>query len=141
MEIDLPTAHVTLHELSEDECWALLEQHSTGRIGYVRGADPMVVPLNYLARDREIWWRTSWSTEVAKHLDDAVVAFEVDAVDPLTHQGWSVLVHGRAEQVATGHHGEHLGQVPAPWPDDVRRMEFRMVPHAVSGRRLTATPA
>lgn len=55
------TTHVDglLRALSQRECWDLLSSHHVGRISYVDGDGPIVLPLNYVAFEGGIWIRTA----------------------------------------------------------------------------------
>ena len=53
----------------------------------------MVVPVNYAVLDGDIVIRTGSGTKLDAALTGAVVAFEIDSVDPIYHEGWSVMVH------------------------------------------------
>jgi nitroimidazol reductase NimA-like FMN-containing flavoprotein (pyridoxamine 5'-phosphate oxidase superfamily) len=90
---------VGVRELSRDECLHRLGRASFGRVGATSGALPTILPVNYrLVHDRVVF-RTSPGTKLALAAAGAVVAFEVDEVDPLSHAGWSVLVIGRGRLV------------------------------------------
>lgn len=126
-----------LRELTEPECWEHLTAHSLGRIAYVGGSGPTILPFNYLAVDGLIWLRTTSYGSPAIHLPGQRVAFAVDHVDDHRRTGWSVLVRGRAEHV-TGQHPEvPIGSPdPTPWPDGIRAMVFCLTPDDVTGRAL-----
>ncbi|MCY7395275.1 MAG: pyridoxamine 5'-phosphate oxidase family protein [Nocardioides sp.] len=124
-----------LRELSEAECWAHLGQHGVGRLAYVEHDAPVIVPLNYLARDGKIWLRTASYNQMAVHLPGQQAAFEIDQIEPRGHTGWSVLVRGRAEH-ALDTRSTVSWPGPAPWPDGTRTMMFCLTPSQVTGRAL-----
>ena len=126
-----------LRELSQDECWSLLAEHQVGRISYVDGDGPVIIPINYVTGGGSIWVRTASYNQLAMHLADQLAAFEIDHVDPRTRTGWSVLVRGRAEHAAAD--GPVDWPDTAPWPDPRRTMQFRIVVTEVSGRSLAQT--
>ena len=79
-----------LRELTEQDCWLRLSQHEVGRLAYVHGQGPVIVPLNYLAQDGKIWLRTASYNQMAVHVTGQQAAFEVDEIDDHGHTGWSV---------------------------------------------------
>lgn len=127
----------SLREFTEAECWRHLSEHETGRIGFVDGDGPVILPLNYLARDDRIWWRTASYDQLAIHLPGQRAAFQIDHVDERDHSGWSVLVRGRAEHVLD-HQQSPWGDSPgaAPWPSGTRTMGFCLAVSEITGRAL-----
>src|SRR5438309_11933612 len=77
---------------------ALLRTEVIGRIGVVSGGRPEIFPINYAVCGEGILFRTAAGTKLTAAIDGPVV-FEVDRIDAATRSGWSVVVHGRAEQV------------------------------------------
>jgi uncharacterized protein len=72
--------------------------------------------------------------------DHANVAFQVDAIDPRTRSGWSVLVQGLAEEVTDAHRAELVERTRAtglrPWAPGEHGRWLRLIPQAVTGRRI-----
>ena len=54
----------------------------------------MVLPVNHAVDGQDVVFRTAHGSKLSAAEGQAVVAFEVDACDPQTRSGWSVLVHG-----------------------------------------------
>ena len=46
-------------ELSEAECRDRLAQHTAGRIGFMAGDGPLILPVTYQYRDGSVIFRTS----------------------------------------------------------------------------------
>jgi nitroimidazol reductase NimA-like FMN-containing flavoprotein (pyridoxamine 5'-phosphate oxidase superfamily) len=88
-----------LEVLDRAECLRLLGTASLGRIGLTSGALPTVLPVNFRLIDDEIRFRTAEGTKLAAATEHAVVAFEVDEMDLVSHTGWSVVVTGLARRV------------------------------------------
>ncbi|MEX2588124.1 MAG: pyridoxamine 5'-phosphate oxidase family protein [Actinomycetota bacterium] len=85
--------------MGAQECLDLLQKKAkVGRVGFVAHGHPMILPVNYQADDSSVVFRTSEGTSLSL-LGGARVAFEVDSYDASTHSGWSVLVHGVAQEV------------------------------------------
>jgi hypothetical protein len=68
----------------------------------------------------------------------AVIAFEIDNIDPFSHTGWSVLVVGTARPItepAEQASAEHLPLTP--WAHGRRDTFVRIEAARVTGRELT----
>ena len=89
-----------LEALSEEECWTLLSGERVGRVGLTVGAMPAILPVNYTVFDGAIVFRTTVGSKLSAAIAHAVVCFEVDFFDAQTHQGWSVLAVGMADELA-----------------------------------------
>jgi uncharacterized protein len=125
-------------ELSELECRELLEGGVVGRMAVSTPMGPRIVPVNYAMHGQDVVVRTSPFSELASHAGGAEVAFEVDHLDLERHQGWSVVVLGRAAYVED--HAELLEirrtWDPRPWVDGSRNLYLKVVPRSTTGRRL-----
>jgi uncharacterized protein len=84
--------------LRVEECWSRLRSSELGRVGITVGALPVILPVFFGVIDESIVFRTSPGTKLAAASSDAVVAFEADAFDPESGEGWSVLVQGVARE-------------------------------------------
>jgi uncharacterized protein len=125
-----------LIELSVDECLEVLENHQYGRIAFVRDGRPELLPLNYRYHEGAIVFRTSFGTLLDAAHNQAVV-FEVDGTDEDTHTGWSVIVHGKAEEIWQPEELDRVRELPLePWAGGERDHYLRVFPTAMSGRRV-----
>ncbi len=126
-----------LEILIEEQCLDLLSGASLGRIAVTVGAVPAIFPVNYRLLDGQILFRTGDGTKLHHSSDNSVVAFEVDQVDPSTHEGWSVLVVGVAREVKDQERaGTMLHTLPRPWAPGERDHVIAIIPEFVSGRRI-----
>ncbi|GAA0913811.1 pyridoxamine 5'-phosphate oxidase family protein [Streptomyces thermoalcalitolerans] len=130
--------HPRLVELDEDECRALLCTHGVGRVALVTEDGPVVYPVNYDVVDGDLVFRTDPDAAPAEAVGTEV-AFEVDRVDEVMSQGWSVLARGRAEAVTDPGEIHRLrGQVrSSPWASRERTLWVRIRPTRLTGRRIT----
>lgn len=130
-----------LHDLSEHECRAHLIERQVGRAAVVAPDGPHIIPVNYSVVDEAIVFRTSPFTLLATHGRDAVIAFEIDHFDEVSHTGWSVLARGRTEVVLDSRQIEHIRRIwePTPWAGGVRTMFVRLTIRELSGRRVGDT--
>lgn len=125
-----------LVKLSVDECLELLGRSYLGRLAFIEGGKPQLYPLNYRFHEGTVVFRTGWG-----RLLDAVhgqpVVFEIDGVDDEYHAGWSVAVHGRAEELWRPEELESARRLPLrPWAPGDRDHYVRIDPTAMTGRRI-----
>jgi len=127
-----------LEVLGTDECLRLLRSASLGRIGITSRALPVILPVNYRVDDRWILFRTSPGTKLDAATRNAVVAFEVDQVDPVYHSGWSVLVTGVATDATSGAADDADDEMSATprWAPGHRERLVAISIDEISGRRL-----
>jgi len=106
--------------LSRPECESVLVRNSVGRIAFVRGHRPDIIPVHYVFAGNALYGRTAPGTrldEMSRNFNDAwPVAFEVDEIEGLFR--WrSVVVHGNLHAAAEG---------DAEWQRNVREWEEAM---------------
>jgi hypothetical protein len=127
---------VTVEELSESECWALLRTTSVGRLAVWVEDHPDIFPLNYAVDHGTVVFRSSAGTKVSAALSDSPVALEADGYDAETAKVWSVVIRGNAEEVR----GQDLiGTIDLPlfpWQAGDKGRFIRIVPTTTSGRRF-----
>ena len=124
-------------ELSETECKELLGQHAVGRVGFMAGEGPQILPVTYQYRAGSVIFRTSAYGALAGLARRTSVAFEIDAIDEQHRSGWSVLVLGFAEAMT---HDQLLASAwetgPVPWADGARNLFIEIKPRKISGRAV-----
>ncbi|WEO99700.1 pyridoxamine 5'-phosphate oxidase family protein [Streptomyces sp. FXJ1.172] len=130
-------------ELDRVEALRLLGSVSLGRVVFTRGALPTVRPVQHVLDDGDIVIRTDEGAALTSHAgQDAgsgvVVAFEADAIDPVTHLGWSVVVTGYARLVTDPRELARIRSLLCPWaPQQGTDHAVRIRPELVSGVLLT----
>ncbi len=124
-----------LRTLSPAECFGLLELGGVGRVGFASAEGIAVLPVNFVVTGKTIVFRTAPDTLLALHADEQV-SFEVDRLDYVLREGWSVLVQGRAHRVADEREVERLEDRThlEPWADGARDVYVRITPTRISGR-------
>lgn len=133
MEID----NNGLEVMSREQCLSLLADATIGRIGLTTGALPTILPVNFLLDDDRILIRSGQGAKLDAALQDAVVAFEVDDFDPVSHSGWSVVVTGVARAVVDPSELRDLESAPlARWAPRGNGHVVSISTDLVSGRRL-----
>jgi uncharacterized protein len=130
-----------LEVMSEQECRRLLGRGHIGRVAVTMGALPAIFPVNYTMYDGDVVFMTGDGTKLRAASCNAVVAFEIDGYDDLTHSGWSVLVVGMTEEL-TGAELDEVRPLPLePWAGGERDHYVRLTTEFLSGRRLQRFPA
>jgi nitroimidazol reductase NimA-like FMN-containing flavoprotein (pyridoxamine 5'-phosphate oxidase superfamily) len=129
-----------LEELSLEECLRLLREQSVGRIAVVPGVDesPIVVPVNYrVVEPSGLRW-IALRTRPGNVIDRAPmnVAFEIDSLNLLEHEGSSVLVRGMLHHVDPDAADFRERFDPEPWLVAERDSWLAIEPFAITGRRL-----
>jgi nitroimidazol reductase NimA-like FMN-containing flavoprotein (pyridoxamine 5'-phosphate oxidase superfamily) len=128
-----------LEILSEEQCTELLGEAGVGRVGITIGALPVVLPINYGVLDGDIVFATTNGTKLDAAVRNAVIAFEVDAIDELAQDGWSVLVVGTAHEVTDEKTIERIGSLGVrPWVGGQRDRWVRIERSVVTGRRIVS---
>ena len=126
-----------LEPMDVDECLRLLADHHLGRLAVVVDGQPLVFPVNYALSGRQIVFRTDPGTKLYAAAGRRV-AFEIDGADALYHDGWSVLVVGRAHEERDGARLRAFAQLPlSPWASGPKAHWMCIAGGAITGRRLT----
>jgi nitroimidazol reductase NimA-like FMN-containing flavoprotein (pyridoxamine 5'-phosphate oxidase superfamily) len=135
--LEPPAREHVLRTLSPAECIGLLEPGGIGRVGFASAEGIMVLPVNFAVTGKAIIFRTAPDTLLALYAD-AQVSFEVDRFDAALHEGWSVLVHGRAHKVTEERAVKQLEDLThlRPWAPGARDVYVRIAPARISGRRI-----
>ena len=132
--------HPGLERLGPAECRRLLAPGGVGRVAFLSGAGPTVLPVNYAMAGGTIVFRTGPGTALAAHADSEV-GFEVDRLDDALAQGWSVLAVGPARRAFQPAELRWLQENTAvwPWPGGDREIYVRITPERITGRRILAS--
>jgi uncharacterized protein len=136
-----PAAPGEFTRLDRAESLRLLAGVPVGRLIFTVNALPVVRPMNFALADGLIVLRTAAGTTVARRVDDVIVAFEADQLDPATSSGWSVTVTGRATLVADPAAVARYQEVPlVPWAPGVRDQFVTITTELVEGLRVRRSP-
>ena len=100
---------------------------------------PVALPVNYRLVDGAIVFRTASDSSAIAALSQDPVGFEVDSTDEINREGWSVIVTGRVDPIVdSAEQRRLLERSVTPWIGAERNRVLRLVPAAVSGRRVSA---
>lgn len=126
-----------LEHLSLQDCWQHLAQASVGRIGVLVDSAPEIYPVNYVVDERTIVFRTDPGSKLRGVDRSPAVCFEVDEVSAEDRAGWSVLVKGRAVEVAHPDELARLAELPLDyWAVGDKQRWIRIRPIEVTGRAI-----
>jgi Pyridoxamine 5'-phosphate oxidase len=125
--------------LAAPECLRLLalaaKQDHIGRLAVTEELSPLVVPLNFTYHDKGVLLRIG-PGRLSDLVQDSLVSFEVDRVEPEQGQAWSVLIRGLASPLAPSDSPPGAGALPRPFvPNPGDTMVFIRA-DVVSGRRF-----
>jgi nitroimidazol reductase NimA-like FMN-containing flavoprotein (pyridoxamine 5'-phosphate oxidase superfamily) len=126
----------TMGALDVEECLVLLRWEPIGRLAFgVHGQSPIVVPVNFCVHERTIVFRSDNGTKLDL-VREQPVSLQADRFDWFRRIGWSVLVRGTAHEVPA----DGLADVDLqPWAPGRKAHWVRLVPTAITGRRLDLT--
>ncbi|MDP3969577.1 MAG: pyridoxamine 5'-phosphate oxidase family protein [Nocardioides sp.] len=128
----------TTHErLTTEECWALLESETFGRLAYRLVDEVHVVPLDYAADGHRIHLRTASGNKLLAAELDSDVALEIDWRG--ASAAWSVVARGRLRRLEPGERVD-LVPPPRPWLGTTPHEVVELVPSAIDGRRFQWEP-
>jgi nitroimidazol reductase NimA-like FMN-containing flavoprotein (pyridoxamine 5'-phosphate oxidase superfamily) len=129
----------TITNLSESESWKLLASVEMGRLITSVEGQPEVFPVNFVAQDQTIFFRTAEGTKLTSVMLDHDVVFEADH-HSMT-EGWSVIVKGRAHVLDTRAEIEEAEQAKLlSWIPTLKLRYVRVAPREISGRRFRFGP-
>jgi nitroimidazol reductase NimA-like FMN-containing flavoprotein (pyridoxamine 5'-phosphate oxidase superfamily) len=131
----------TMHNLTVPQCFDLLAQHNLGRLAFLAkvGVMPLIIPVNYVVDEDTLVFRSDPGSKLTAAILGAPVAFEVDGgYDEKNHTGWSVVVHGHAEEVTDPADLARLEQLlQAPWAPGPKSHYVRVRPGQINGRQIS----
>jgi nitroimidazol reductase NimA-like FMN-containing flavoprotein (pyridoxamine 5'-phosphate oxidase superfamily) len=129
---------VGMDDLVEEVCWHLLSGSRLGRIAFILGDEPWVLPINFGMRDRALVFRTAAGSMLHSLADGAPVAMEVDNVDQAAQTGWSVIARGTLHEITDSQQTATFSDgTVQPWAPGTKDRWMCVVPHAISGRAIS----
>lgn len=141
--MNLVPVPIRIRGLDRDECLRLLATQQVGRLGFISGGHPDVLPVNYVLDGDAVVFATSPGTKLWA-TTRSPVAFEVDSIEPATRSGWSVVIHGVAQEITTLDSQTVLDRIQAlqlsPWPAGERPNVVRLPATSITGRRVGDPP-
>lgn len=145
-----------IHEMTEEECLAALEQASFGRLACVRFERPYIVPIYFSYDGEHLYSVTTLGQKIEWMRSSPLVCLEID--DRASHDRWmSVVVFGRYDEILDTPKYEHVRRhalevlqkrtmwwEPACVPTEKREQRspvfYRIHIEQMTGRRATPGP-
>jgi uncharacterized protein len=130
-----------LEVLTPQDCLSLLGSARIGRIAYTDQALPAVQPVTFVIDNDSVLVRTGDGAQLASAARNAVVAFQVDELDPDSRRGWAVMVVGYAHEVTDPDELHRVEQLPLrAWFTTDHDHFIRISIELIDGRRLIDDP-
>jgi uncharacterized protein len=125
-------------ELDQETCRMLLTKSVVGRVAVCTPDGPHIFPVNYVAVEGAVVFRTQPYSVLGANAWVGRLAFEIDELDHERRRAWSVVVRGRGEMVEDAQELASVRAVgdPQPWAAGNRALYVRLQPDEVTGRRL-----
>jgi hypothetical protein len=120
-------------QLSPSECWELLKTVPVGRLVLSLKALPVLVPVQYYVDADELAICLGHYTIPERSINDAIVAFGADAIDPASRSGWTVQVQGTSRVPRPFGANNTCGQPTAG-------QILHLVPTTIEGHRVRLCP-
>ena len=130
---------VTFATLNADECRALLVTHRPrlGRLAFVSGDWPLVLPMNFAVDGDVVYFRTAAGSKLAAAIRGERVTFQIDHVDEVWEEGWSLLAFGQLRVVDDPLELARVRRLPLrPWAGGDKPHYLRLEILELSGRRI-----
>lgn len=121
-------------DMSVEECWTLLENNDFGRLAYRLVDEVHLVPINYVAQDRSLYFRTASGSKLLAAALRSDVAFEIDQYDDTT--AWSVVARGTLRQLEEDEQHRLDSVAQESWTLTEKPEVIELVADAVTGRRF-----
>ena len=126
--------HAELRELTAEQCRTHLAVGGVGRIVFSSPRGPVALPVNYEFTEDQI----VFSTDDAKASvlgSGETVGFEIDRVDEVLSEGWSVLVTGRCRRIEDPDEVQRLSSLDLEsWAGGDRHALLAVSPEEITGR-------
>jgi hypothetical protein len=119
-------------DIDADGCLVLLATQQVGRLVF-DAPDAQIRPVNYVLDERDIVIRVDHPMDLPPR-----VVFEVDQIDALDRQGWSVIVHGVATVAPLDERDIGIVERLTPWAEGPMLWIVRIRIEHVSGRWVRA---
>jgi nitroimidazol reductase NimA-like FMN-containing flavoprotein (pyridoxamine 5'-phosphate oxidase superfamily) len=128
-----------MRDLSEDEIWHLVEANAFGRLAFAVAGAPDIVPINYIAHERKLYFRSSEGSKLLGVTINQQIAFEIDEVEDGIAR--SVIMYGSARELTTSEELEWAQTLPLrPWVPTLKYHFVEISIDEASGREFRLGP-
>ncbi len=129
-----PDAESPVVELTDVECWDLLDGCELGRLAFRLVDEVHLVPLNYVVEGRTLLFRTAPGSKLFAAALESDAAFEIDHHE--RDSAWSVVVRGALRRLTDLEAHRIDGATSVPWVPTQKAEVVELAPVAVTGRRF-----
>lgn len=136
---DLYETPELLRTIESSHCLQLLEAVSYGRLATVDLGRPLLVVVNHLVADGDIYIRTRPDARLARLTENGRVApalYEVDSAFPAGHSGWSVMATGTLQREDSPTRLAELRTRLSAWAQGERDVVLRLAVEELTGRAV-----
>jgi nitroimidazol reductase NimA-like FMN-containing flavoprotein (pyridoxamine 5'-phosphate oxidase superfamily) len=130
---------IALAALTPDECRALLVTYRPrlGRLAFLAGEWPLVLPMNFALDGDNVYFRSATGSKLDAALRHDRVTFQVDHIDEVWEEGWSLLAFGHLHVVQDADELARVRSLPLrPWASGDKPHYLRLDIVSLSGRRI-----
>lgn len=128
-----------IESLDEGQSWDLLLATTLGRLAVSVAGEPEIFPVNFVAADDRLLFRTSEGTKLVGISVNNRVAFEIDGVGD--DEAWSVVVKGNARILETRAEIDAAEELSLrPITATLKFVYVEITPTEISGRRFLLGP-
>ncbi|WP_245413263.1 pyridoxamine 5'-phosphate oxidase family protein [Arthrobacter celericrescens] len=125
--------------LDAAESWDLLAGSELGRLAVSVGDQPEIFPINYLAHDGVVLFRTAQGSKLVSLTINRYVALETDGYTADT--AWSVVVKGTARALDRDIDIDVAAKLPLhSWIPTIKYVFVEITPDQITGRRFARGP-
>ena len=126
--------HASLNDLTAEQCQTHLAANGVGRIVYATARGPVALPVNYEFTEGQVVFSTD-DAKASRLTEADRVGFEIDRVDDVLSEGWSVLVTGSCRRVDEPDEVQRLSSLGLePWAGGDRHELIAITPTEITGR-------
>jgi hypothetical protein len=83
-------------QIPSQRCWELLATASVGRLALSVQALPVILPVQYYVTRHRLAVCLGHHSIPARSLNETIIAFTADSIDPVARSGWAVQIQGRS---------------------------------------------
>ena len=137
----MPTPKPQFRDLDPRECVALLERHQVGRLAFSRKDRVDIEPIHYVHDDGWLYGRTAPGTKLQSVDWGTRASFEIDDLDPVAREGWSVVAVGPADEIRAAREVATVAKATGlqTWAPGEHDHWVMVTPERLSGRRVRQT--
>jgi len=126
-----------LQTLDSEACIQKLDGGGVGRVVFDDDQGPVALPVNFRVVGRQLVFRTSEGSIAEAVRGGRAVSVEVDHLDEVAGEGWSVLVRGQATEVTDPQQLESLHDLHiVPWAGGDRPVTVALEIQELTGRQI-----